>query len=77
MGRRSREKRARRAASTVDPDAPRAAQRRRALVRAILVAAIVGFGAGWIVRMWLDRTPESAARETAERIREQARGTAR
>ncbi len=37
---------------------------------AAIVAAIVGFGAGWLVRMWLDRTPESAASEASEKVRE-------
>lgn len=43
---------------------------RRALVVAAIVAAIVGFGAGWLVRIWHDRTPESAAHEATENVRE-------
>ncbi len=71
MGRRSREKRERRA---LGPAAgvgdPRDARRLRALVAAAIVAAIVGFGVGWVVRVWLDRTPESAAQEASKTVRE-------
>jgi hypothetical protein len=55
-----------------EADAPRARARRAALVRAVIVAAIVGFGAGWLVHLWMERSPESAAEETARKIRDRA-----
>ena len=72
MGQRSREKRARRALGEAGTgaEAGRARSRRSTLVRAAILAAIVGFAAGWLVRVWLDRTAESAATETSERVRE-------
>lgn len=52
-------------------------QRRRARARALLVgaivAAIVGFGAGWLVRLWTDRTPEERAHDKVGEVRERVR----
>jgi hypothetical protein len=73
VGQRSREKRARRAArgeAGSGAEAGGVKSRRNALVGAAIAAAIVGFAAGWLVRVWLDRTPEFAARETSEAVRE-------
>ena len=63
----------RREAAERAADGPRAPHRRRALVVAAVVAAIVGFGGGWLVRLWLDRTPASAAHEASETVRERVR----
>jgi hypothetical protein len=78
MGRRSREKRERheRGLAPAEPRA-RLDARRRAFVVAAIVAAIVGFGAGWVVRTWLDRTPESAAGEARVKVRERVLEKAR
>jgi hypothetical protein len=71
VGRRSRAKRRLSAAEAEEAaDAPRARRRRAALVRAAIVAAIVGFGAGWLVHLWLERSPESAAQEAARKMRD-------
>jgi hypothetical protein len=70
-GRRSRERR--RAAAERAADAPRVPLRRRALIRAAIVAALLGFGTGWLVRLWLDWNSESAADRAAESLRKQAR----
>ncbi len=74
MGRSSRERRMRRrAAAERAASAPSEARRRRTLLRAAIIAAIVGLAAGWLVRLWVDRSPESSARETTESVRERVR----
>jgi hypothetical protein len=70
VGRRSREKRERREGAVPPEPGSRVEAGRRALVVSAIVAAIVGFGAGWLVRTWLDRTPESTAAEAGEKVRE-------
>jgi hypothetical protein len=46
---------------------------RRALLWAIVIAAIVGVGVGWFARKWYHPTAEERAREQAEDIRERIR----
>lgn len=45
----------------------------RALLTAAVVAAIIGFAAGWFARVWTEPTVESKATEAAETIREKFR----
>jgi hypothetical protein len=47
--------------------------RRRALLWAMLVAAGLGFAAGWVARIFWEPTPESRARDTYERMRDRVR----
>jgi hypothetical protein len=74
--RRDRRAGAARAADGSPADALRR-QRARALVIGAIVAAIVGFGAGLLVRMWTDRSPEARARDAVGELREHAREHAR
>ncbi len=67
----------RRAAGERSADAPLAAARRRALWRAVIIAAILGLAAGWLVRTWFDRSPGPAPNEASETIRGRARGQTR
>ena len=53
------------------------AQGIRALVVAAVIAALLGLAAGWMVRAWSDRSPESRARERAREVQEQVREHAR
>jgi hypothetical protein len=46
---------------------------RRFLFWALLVAAAIGFACGWWARIWTQPTPESRAREAADRIRDRVR----
>ncbi|WP_242345508.1 hypothetical protein [Anaeromyxobacter terrae] len=48
-------------------------ERARALLIGAIVAAIIGFGAGLLVRMWSDSSPEERARDTVGELRERAR----
>ncbi|WP_242341453.1 MULTISPECIES: hypothetical protein [Anaeromyxobacter] len=52
-------------------------QRARTLLIGAIVAAIVGFGAGLLVRMWTDRSPEARARDAVGELQEHAREHAR
>jgi hypothetical protein len=49
----------------------------RALVVGFIVAAILGFSLGWLVRMRTDRTPEERVREKTGEVRERVRELAR
>jgi hypothetical protein len=57
-------------------DPARRRMRRRALVAGAIVAAVLGFGVGWLVRALGDRSPEQRARETVDDLRERARKAA-
>jgi hypothetical protein len=69
-------RRERKAARARPTDPVRRRMRRRALVAGAIVAAILGFGAGWLVRAFGDRSPEQRARETVDDLRERAREAA-
>jgi hypothetical protein len=45
----------------------------RALLAAAVVAAVIGFAAGWFARVWTEPTVESRAHDAAETIREKFR----
>jgi len=51
--------------------------RTRALMFTAAVAALLGFGAGWLVRTWTWPTPEDRARAAAEELRERIRSLGR
>jgi hypothetical protein len=51
--------------------------RSRAVVFAAAIAALLGFGAGWLVRTWTWPTPEDRARDAAEELRERIRSLGR
>lgn len=55
----------------------RGSESRRALLWAVVIAAIVGVGVGWFARRWYHPSAEDRAREQAERIRERIRGFTR
>jgi hypothetical protein len=48
----------------------RIGDRRRVLVWAIIAAIALGFLFGWYFRIWLEPTPESRIRGTADEIRD-------
>jgi uncharacterized membrane protein YqiK len=45
----------------------------RALLWAIVIAAILGIGVGWFARKWYHPSAEDRARERAEQIRDRIR----
>jgi Tfp pilus assembly protein FimT len=45
----------------------------RALLTAAVVAALIGFAAGWFARVWSEPTVESKMNEAAGSIREKVR----
>jgi hypothetical protein len=47
--------------------------RRRLVALALLVAAILGFIAGWLARVWSRPTPEQRAHEAVEDLRDRVR----
>jgi uncharacterized membrane protein YqiK len=51
----------------------RSFEARRALIWAIVIAAILGIGVGWFARKWYHPSAEDRAREEAERIRHKIR----
>ena len=51
----------------------RTPEARRALLWALLIAAIVGVGVGWFARRWYHPSAEDRAREQAGRIRDKVR----
>ena len=51
----------------------RTPEARRALLWAIVIAAILGIGVGWFARKWDRPTAEERAHEEAEKIREKIR----
>ncbi len=50
--------------------APRSRYPRAALVRAVIVAALLGFAAGWLVHLWTGGSPEAAAHDFVRKLRE-------
>jgi hypothetical protein len=59
--------------ASAESSSQRRRERARALLVGAIVAAIVGFGAGWLVRRWTDRTPEERAHEKVGEVRERVR----
>jgi uncharacterized membrane protein YccC len=47
--------------------------RRRLVVLAVLLAALLGFVAGWLARVWSTPTPEERAHDAVEDLRDRAR----
>jgi hypothetical protein len=47
--------------------------RARALVWAVVVAAALGFGAGWLARVFWEPSPESRARDAYDDLRDRVR----
>jgi hypothetical protein len=69
-----RERKDRRAtAASAETARERRRTRSRALLVGAIVAAVVGFGAGWLVRRWTDRAPEERAHEKVGEVRERVR----
>ena len=59
--------------ASANSSAQRRRERARALLIGAIVAAIVGFGAGWLARMWTGRTAEERAHEKVGEVRERVR----
>jgi hypothetical protein len=51
----------------------RTPEARRALLWAVVIAAILGVGVGWFARKWYHPSAEERAREEAEKIRDKIR----
>lgn len=60
-------------ARAVAAEAAKRRARRRALLAGTIVAALVGFGAGWLVQRCAGRPPEERAHEKAGEVRERVR----
>lgn len=49
---------------------------RKRLLLSVVIAAVIGFAAGWIARIWSAPTVEDRMRDAAHQIQERARESA-